>query len=798
MNQTILLLPHIASIFLMLKICTSLDTIALYQNIIDGETIVSGNEKFELGFFSPGSSKNRYVGIWFKNTSPNVVVWVANRDTPLNNTLGMVKLDNQGILSIVNDDGKAIWSSNSFVSFTNVSPIAQLSDSGNLVIKDENTVIWQSFDYPGDTYMYGMKLGKNLITGREMKLTSWKSADDPSTGEYTLSIVMQDNSYPQVYIKKSYPQVYIETRIGPYDGTEFAGQPNYKHSPDHTYTVEMVVRQNETYFHTSNLTTISLMATLNPSGKLDVLQLNNRNYKWMTDHTIPVDYCDNYGLCGPYGSCSTATSPTCECLKGFELKSPQPNPDNSTSGCTRTRGLDCGPGEGFLTFSSMKLPDTQNAVFNASLSLQECEVACKDNCACTAYANPNKTAGGVGCLLWFGDLIDVRVYSQNGQDLHVRLAAIELSALALLFGVAYACIKKNKRPRMKGRGNWYALHKKNTHVQIEDLDDLPFFSLHKIARATNNFSINNKIGEGGFGPVYKGVLEDGQVVAMKRLSDSSKQGLDEFKNEVICIAKLQHRNLVKLLGYCIHGNEMILIYEYMANKSLDTILFDETVSLTLDWPRRFNIIQGMARGILYLHQDSRLQIIHRDLKAGNILLDDQMNPKISDFGLARKFVGSDSAATTKKVVGTYGYIAPEYAVHGRFSIKSDVFSFGVLVLEIVSGKKNREFTHKDHSDNLLGHAWRLYKDGRTIELMNASLHNSCSVSEVLRAIHVALLCVQHHANDRPTMLSVVLMLVSEGVLPKPKQPAFFTGDSDSEGQCASSVEEYMITQFYAR
>ncbi|XP_035834671.1 G-type lectin S-receptor-like serine/threonine-protein kinase SD1-1 [Helianthus annuus] len=458
-----------------------------------------------------------------------------------------------------------------------------------------------------------------------------------------------------------------------------------------------------------------------------------------------------------------------------------------------------------------------------SMTLRECETACKANCTCTGYANLDIRNGGSGCLLWLDELLDTREYDAD-QDVYIRVAASELKglvdslfdlnkkkririlelliltslAVTLLFGAAYACRKLKKRPHKKRRGKWYGQDEKDTSLQMEQLDDLQCLSLYDIARATDNFSDSNKIGEGGFGPVYKGVLEDGREIAVKRLSETSQQGLDEFKNEVICIAKLQHRNLVKLLGYCVHQNELILIYEYMTNKSLDWFLFDETRSLMLNWPQRFNIIHGIARGILYLHQDSRLQIIHRDLKAGNILLDGDMNPKISDFGLARMFVGHDTTAKTKKVVGTYGYISPEYAVHGRFSIKSDVFSFGVLVLEIICGKKNKEFNQGDHNDNLLGHAWRLFKRGRSIELMSVSLQASHVVSEVLRCIHVALLCVQHHAEDRPTMLSVVLMLVSEGPLPEPKQPAFFTEESCHKLEALTSVCEGTITLLYPR
>ncbi|WVZ07250.1 hypothetical protein V8G54_020596 [Vigna mungo] len=190
----------------------------------------------------------------------------------------------------------------------------------------------------------------------------------------------------------------------------------------------------------------------------------------------------------------------------------------------------------------------------------------------------------------------------------------------------------------------------NEH-ESKDLE-LPMFELSTITSATNNFSPDNKLGEGGFGSVYKGILADGGEIAVKRLSMNSKQGLPEFKNEVMHIAKLQHRNLVRLLGYCLQGGERLLVYEFMPNKSLDSFIFDENKSMLLDWPRRMLIINGVARGLLYLHQDSRHRIVHRDLKAGNVLLDSEMNPKISDFGLARSFGGNEIEATTKHVVGT--------------------------------------------------------------------------------------------------------------------------------------------------
>ncbi|KAI3817669.1 hypothetical protein L1987_11465 [Smallanthus sonchifolius] len=559
---------------------------------------INQSKMFELGFFSPGKSKNRYLGIWYKKISICTVVWVANRETPITDRSGMFKVSSDGNLVILSGGNTTVWSSNSMVSgrSNKLAVVVQLLDTGNLVVWERvknstnKKLIWQSFYYLGDTFLPGMKFGKDLVTGIEWSMTSWKSPDDPST--------------------------VVQRRVLTWD------------------------------------------------GRTRILHWIERIQDWIVYGDFKVDNCDVYAVCGPYGICSIDKHPPCTCMEGFEPRNPKEwDVSDWSSGCKRTTPLNCG--DGFRKITGVKVPDTRKS--------------------CLQITNPIPTEG--------------EEWSYQFHRLH------------------YFCRKTNKRLQMKDQGDMeYALDKKNTSVQTQLLGDIPFISLYKVAKATTNFSGCNKIGEGGFGPVYKGVLEDGQEVAVKRLSDTSQQGIDEFKNELISISKLQHRNLVKLLGYCIHRNERILIYEYMANKSLDSILFDETRHSMLDWPQRLGIIHGIALGILYPHQDSRLQIIHRDLKAGNILLDGDMNPKISDFGLARKFEGHDCIAKTKKVVGTYGYISPEYAVHGRFSIKSDVFSFGVLVLEIVSGKKNREFSHEDHSDNLLGHAWRLHKQGRSTDL----------------------------------------------------------------------------------
>ncbi|XP_047167227.1 cysteine-rich receptor-like protein kinase 44 isoform X2 [Vigna umbellata] len=299
------------------------------------------------------------------------------------------------------------------------------------------------------------------------------------------------------------------------------------------------------------------------------------------------------------------------------------------------------------------------------------------------------------------------------------------------------------------------------------------FNFDTIRVATEDFSDSNKLGQGGFGAVYRGRLSNGQMIAVKRLSRDSGQGDVEFKNEVVLVVKLQHRNLVRLLGFCLEGRERLLVYEFVPNKSLDYFIFDPAMKAQLDWEKRYQIIRGIARGLLYLHEDSQLRIIHRDLKASNILLDEEMNPKIADFGMARLVLLDQTQANTSRIVGTYGYMAPEYAMHGQFSVKSDVFSFGVLILEIVSGQKNSGINNGENMEDLLSFAWRNWKEGKALNIIDPSLNNN-SRNEILRCIHIGLLCVQENLIDRPTMATIILMLNSYSLsLPIPAEPAFY-------------------------
>ncbi|VAH29357.1 unnamed protein product [Triticum turgidum subsp. durum] len=393
-----------------------------------------------------------------------------------------------------------------------------------------------------------------------------------------------------------------------------------------------------------------------------------------------------------------------------------------------------------------------------------------------------------------------------------RILAITLPIVAAILAAVVICLYLWRRKSKPARKT--SLSYPTNPEDIQSIDSL-ILDLSTLRAATDNFDERNKLGEGGFGVVYKGILPDNEEIAVKRLSHSSRQGIEELKNELVLVAKLQHKNLVRLLGVCLEEQEKLLAYEYMPNKSLDTILFDPDRSSQLGWGTRFRIVNGIARGLQYLHEDSQLKIIHRDLKASNVLLDSEFNPKISDFGLARLFGSDQSHDVTNRVVGTYGYMAPEYAMRGNYSIKSDVFSFGVLILEIVTGKRNSVAYDSEQAVDLLSLVWEHWTMGTIVEIMDSSMTSHSPGDQMLKCMHIGLLCVQEDPADRPMMSVVTVMLSSSTVsLQAPSRPAFciqksgmnysgmhtdpYPGVSHSTSRSPMSPNEVSITELEPR
>ncbi|XP_055804242.1 G-type lectin S-receptor-like serine/threonine-protein kinase At1g11300 [Solanum dulcamara] len=776
------------------------DSITSSEPMRDSETVFSSGKRFKLGFFSSGNSANRYVGIMFNLPSPTpTAVWVANRDKLINDSSGILTISEDGNLVILNGQKEIIWSSSISNSMKNST--AQLLDTGNLVLKDSSNekVLWESFQYPTDSLLPFMKMGIDKSTNTTALLKSWRSPDDPSVGSFSAGIQLQ--YIPQAFIWNNTTPYW---RSSPWDKQIYIGLPEMKSY--YRSGVDLVADNVGTAYQTYSNGNQSwiLYYSLNSTGSYQEKVWDQSKKDWVVTWANPRSECDIYTKCGPFGSCNPKSSPICSCIQGFKPKNEgEWEKGDWSGGCIRRTALECernridvekGKQDGFLKLQTMGVPDF---VIWVSSAKEDCESDCLSNCSCTAYSYYT----GIGCMHWNGSLIDIQEYSMDGAaDLFIRLAYSELDAndkkeipivaiattvsigsiTVILCGYLFwKLLAKHKERKRKNEASPKFYLKgiiKDDAKQVK-IEDITLYSFDMLANATDRFHSASKLGQGGFGPVYKGKLPDGQEIAVKRLSQSSGQGLEEFMNEVVVISKLQHRNLVRLLGCCIEREEKMLIYEFMPKRSLDTYLFGaySEEEYFLDWSKRMIIIEGISRGLLYLHRDSRLRIIHRDLKASNILLDEYLNPKISDFGMARIFAGNQDQANTIRVVGTYGYMAPEYAMEGRFSEKSDVYSFGVLLLEIISGRRNTSFYQDDCALSLLAYAWKLWNGNKIIELVDPKIIELELRKEIHRCVHVGLLCVQEYAEDRPNVSTVLSMLTREiDDLPSPKQPAFTT------------------------
>ncbi|XP_074567355.1 G-type lectin S-receptor-like serine/threonine-protein kinase At4g27290 [Curcuma longa] len=761
------------------------DTMIQNSSLVNGQTLTSTGELFQLGLFSLNdSSAKGYLGIWYCNLTPQegTVVWIANRNESVNTSMASFNLTADGNL-ILFEEGKIVWSTGTRSTGLNSARL-QLLDSGNLVLNDINSILWQSFDHPSDsqTYLPGMKLGFDNRTNTSWEQVSWKNLTDPSPGDYIRMILALP--IPDMFTLHGSAKYY---RSGLWNGNSLIGHPSMaRRRAASSMSFTFVSNQNETYFmanYTASPTPVLSRSVLCANGTFQrwFLETGGKG-EWQLMWSFPADDCDKYNLCGRNSMCTKTYSDSvnCQCLHGFVKI--------AENGCQREKPLNCSSNQ-FSMVQNVKVPDTENATPRGNKSLDDCKNLCLNDCSCVAYAVIN---GSHECITWSGDLLDLRTYGDGGDDLYVRFAGeldhrrknstgrrilfIVISiAAALLFLCAIFIYRRRTKATTRRRKLLAEIFNHKDQHEIRGAESL-LFDLEVIRIATDNFSERNKLGEGGFGAVYKGTLENGEHVAVKRLSRSSGQGLDELKNEVFLVAKLRHRNLVKLLGCCLESEEKLLVYSYLANTSLDKFLFDNSKRKQLDWPRRFKIIEGISRGLLYLHEDSPLKIIHRDLKASNILLDANMDPKISDFGLAKLFGADETQGNTKRIAGTFGYMAPEYAFHGLFSVKSDVYSYGVLVLEILTGQKNSGYRGSEYPIELVTHVvWRHWTQGTALQVIDQDLVEQCQTQQILRCIHIGLLCVQEDPIQRPTMANVVLMLNSLFVsLPTPSAPAFLS------------------------
>ncbi|KAH1256594.1 G-type lectin S-receptor-like serine/threonine-protein kinase [Glycine max] len=522
---------------LIVFIAAETSSITLSQSLSYGKTLVSPSGIFELGFCNLGNPNKIYLGIWYKNIPLQNIVWVANGGNSIKDSFSILKLDSSGNL-VLTHNNTVVWSTSSPEKAQN--PVAELLDSGNLVIRDENedkedTYLWQSFDYPSNSMLSGMKVGWDIKRNLSTCLIAWKSDNDPTQGDLSWGIAL--HPYPDIYMMKGTKKYH---RFGPWNGLRFSGMPLMKPN-NPIYHYEFVSNQEVVYYRWSVKQTSSISKVVLNQTTLERQRYVWSGKSWILYEVMPEDNCDHYGVCGANTYCTTSALPMCQCLKGFKPKTPEKwNSMDWSEGCIRKHPLSRQDklNDGFVLVDGLKVPDTKDTFVNETIDLKQCRTKCLNNCSCMAYTNSNISGAGSGCVMWFGDLFDIKLYPvpENGQSLYIRLPASEIDKP-----------KKNE----------------NIERQLEDLD-VPLFHLLTITTATNNFSLNNKIGQGGFGPVYKGKLVDGREIAVKRLSSSSGQGITEFTTEVKLIAKLQHRNLVRLLGCCFRGQEKLLVYEYMA------------------------------------------------------------------------------------------------------------------------------------------------------------------------------------------------------------------------------------------
>ncbi|KAL6909368.1 hypothetical protein ACP4OV_001649 [Aristida adscensionis] len=786
------MLPFLHTLIIMLfntlnmpAISSAMDTISAGQVLPIGDKLISKNGRYALGFFEADSEFSQststwYLGIWFNTHPPFTQLWVANRDSPIKNPTSLsLKFSHDGNLNILDQSTNSVfWSTKANI--VGNGTMAILLNSGNFVLanaSDYSNILWQSFDHPTDSFFPGAKLGWDKVTGVNRRLVSQKNSINPASGIYCYELDL--NRRLVLRPLNSSTPYWFGRWNGHFFGTESWMDTKLLHN------LTLFENDQQTYI-TYGLfdETLDLHHVLGVSGQVKSYIWHEPIQDWVLFYNTPKNRCDVPAVCGPFTICNDDIFSYCTCIKGFTIKSLGDWVLNDrTGGCLRNTPLSCTTDK-FYPVTCVSLPQSAEKIESAK-GIVECTQACLSNCSCTAYSFRDDV-----CYIWHEELLGIRqvkcgvtMNSSVEGTLYIRLAAAEnkrgfvirlatsasVVALGLFAFIMFIMVWRRKRKNCGSLSN-----------TAQGGTGIIAFQYIDLQRATNNFS--EKIGGGGFGSVFKGLLNGSTSIAVKRL-DHANQGEKQFRAEVSTIGIIQHINLVKLIGFCSQGARRLLVYEHMPRHSLDIHLFKSRTAV-LKWSTRYQIALGVAKGLAYLHQSCRDCIIHCDIKPENILLDDSFIPKIADFGMA-KLLGRDFSQVLTTMRGTIGYLAPEWINGVAVTPKVDVYAYGMVLLEIISGRRNSCVScscSTSHDVYYPVHVAQKIVEGDIGSLLDHRLHDDVNLKEVEIACKVAGWCIQDNELDRPTMGNVVQIL--EGLLeinipPVPRLLQAIAGSSHS-------------------
>ncbi|KAJ7295268.1 hypothetical protein O6H91_Y202000 [Diphasiastrum complanatum] len=746
------------------------ERLALGSIVHPNQTLVSRNDAFTLRFFSMGRDRN-YLGVSFSRIGIDNHIWVANRNHPARDG-ALLRLSRDGNLVISNPDQISVWMSGT--RGRNISSML-LEDSGNLILTDNSgSPIWQSFDHPTDTLMQGMKfyLGSSLIAS--------KSPTDPAEGRFSLQM-LQTGEMVSLWNKTT---KYWSS--GAWNGQTFNGITEMSiNVSKHNFSISN--DSGRPYYTWSENKMYQLFSHLvvESDGNIRVHSWDAINGVWFSSWTQPPNPCQVDHLCGQNGICKSDSTLFCICPQGFQPFDPTGWSEGDWSmGCVTKFNWDCNAKK--FSILSNTYHDQGTGVGSSARSYSGhdqawCEASCTSDCVCLGFSFDG---GSRNCSLQYGPFFNGKTSPDISENFFLRLDNTEQSSLdQFLPGkrkiktawiIALAVVLAGTSLLPIAFLMWRILSRKrlaNRQSSEYISGILKKFSYKELQKATADFSVT--LGRGGFGSVYKGSLRGQTMIAVKKLHNL-KQGDKDFRTEVSTIGIIQHINLVRLRGFCAEDKHRLLVYEYMPNGSLSTLLFTkpgEQQHIVLRWDTRFAIALGTARGIMYLHEECRSCIIHCDVKPENILLDADFCAKVSDFGLA-KMMGREFSRVITTMRGTRGYLAPEWLSGLPITAKADVYSYGMTLFKIISGRKNLDMSNSS-PDKWFFPLWACQQAqvGDFFSLADIRLCGSFDAEQLKIAVLVAIWCIQDEEINRPSMARVLQMLegthqVTDPPLPK--------------------------------